>query len=78
MTSLIWHRLPVRFDTFYFFRVKGTLHAFKKISAENGILGLWKGWLPNVQRAAIVNLGGKKFSRIFWYFGMVFTAGCPS
>jgi len=38
-------------------RVKGTLHAFKKISAENGILGLWKGWLPNVQRAAIVNLG---------------------
>lgn len=38
-------------------RVKNTLHAFKKISAERGFLGLWRGWLPNVQRAAIVNLG---------------------
>eukprot|EP00112_Aurelia_sp_Birch-Aquarium-sp1_P016134 Seg3632.1 transcript_id=Seg3632.1/GoldUCD/mRNA.D3Y31 product="Mitochondrial uncoupling protein 4" protein_id=Seg3632.1/GoldUCD/D3Y31 len=38
-------------------RIKNTLHAFRKISAEQGILGLWKGWLPNVQRAAIVNLG---------------------
>ena len=44
-------------------RVKNTLHAFKKISAESGILGLWKGWLPNVQRAAIVNLGGKNLSQ---------------
>ncbi|XP_065063128.1 mitochondrial uncoupling protein 4-like isoform X2 [Rhopilema esculentum] len=38
-------------------RVKNTLHAFRKISARYGVLGLWKGWLPNVQRAAIVNLG---------------------
>lgn len=41
-----------------FDRVKSTLHAFQKIRAESGVLGLWKGWLPNVQRAAIVNLGG--------------------
>lgn len=25
---------------------------------EGGIRGLWAGWVPNVQRAALVNLGG--------------------
>nr|XP_047144479.1 mitochondrial uncoupling protein 4 [Hydra vulgaris] len=36
-------------------RYKNTFHAFKVIANENGIKGLWKGWLPNVQRAALVN-----------------------
>lgn len=38
-------------------RYHGPLHAFWLISRENGLLGLWRGWLPNVQRAALVNLG---------------------
>lgn len=33
------------------------VHAFKKIVSESGIRGLWKGSIPNVQRAALVNLG---------------------
>ena len=37
------------------------LHAFTKIVKEGGIRGLWKGWVPNVQRAALVNLGGMCF-----------------
>lgn len=39
-------------------RVRGVLHAFVKIFSEGGIRGLWAGWVPNVQRAALVNLGG--------------------
>lgn len=39
------------------FRVHGVTHAFQKILAEGGIRGLWKGSIPNVQRAALVNLG---------------------
>ncbi|XP_057309655.1 mitochondrial uncoupling protein 4-like [Hydractinia symbiolongicarpus] len=38
-------------------RYRGTMHAFQIIVKENGIRGLWRGWLPNVQRAALVNLG---------------------
>lgn len=38
-------------------RVEGTLDAFKKIVAQGGVLGLWRGCWPNVQRAALVNLG---------------------
>lgn len=38
-------------------RVKNARHAFVKIYAENGLKGLWKGWMPNCQRAAFVNLG---------------------
>lgn len=38
-------------------RVKGTLNAFAMILREGGIRGLWKGWVPNVQRAALVNMG---------------------
>ena len=41
------------------FRYRGTAHAFSSIVKQNGITGLWKGWLPNVQRAALVNLGGQ-------------------
>uniref|UniRef100_A0AAR2KXP4 Mitochondrial uncoupling protein 4 n=1 Tax=Pygocentrus nattereri TaxID=42514 RepID=A0AAR2KXP4_PYGNA len=38
-------------------RVRGAYHAFIKIVSEGGIRGLWAGWVPNVQRAALVNLG---------------------
>ena len=38
-------------------RVKNARHAFMKIYSEGGMRGLWKGWMPNVQRAAFVNLG---------------------
>ncbi|XP_033102584.1 mitochondrial uncoupling protein 4-like isoform X2 [Anneissia japonica] len=38
-------------------RIKGTFHAFTRILKEGGIRGLWKGWVPNVQRAALVNMG---------------------
>lgn len=38
-------------------RVHNTWHAFQKIVAEGGVRGLWKGSIPNVQRAALVNLG---------------------
>lgn len=40
-----------------YIRVLGTAHAIKKILAESGYRGLWKGSIPNVQRAALVNLG---------------------
>ncbi len=45
---------------FFFFtdRVHGVYHAFTKIIAVGGLRGLWAGWVPNVQRAALVNLGG--------------------
>ncbi|XP_036406313.1 mitochondrial uncoupling protein 4 [Megalops cyprinoides] len=38
-------------------RVHGVYHAFLKIISEGGVRGLWAGWVPNVQRAALVNLG---------------------
>ncbi|XP_054554829.1 mitochondrial uncoupling protein 4 isoform X4 [Talpa occidentalis] len=38
-------------------RFRGVHHAFAKILAEGGIRGLWAGWVPNVQRAALVNMG---------------------
>lgn len=38
-------------------RVNNASHAFLKIFKEGGVRGLWKGWAPNVQRAAFVNLG---------------------
>ncbi|XP_071444065.1 mitochondrial uncoupling protein 4 [Hetaerina americana] len=38
-------------------RVQGALDAFQKIYSQGGIRGLWKGSIPNVQRAALVNLG---------------------
>lgn len=41
----------------YFVRVRGTAHAFQKILKEGGVRGLWKGSIPNMQRAALVNLG---------------------
>lgn len=43
-----------------FLRFRGVHHAFAKILAEGGIRGLWAGWVPNIQRAALVNMGGNK------------------
>lgn len=41
-----------------FCRIKNCSHAFRSILAESGVKGLWRGWVPNVQRAALVNMGG--------------------
>jgi solute carrier family 25 uncoupling protein 27 len=38
-------------------RVTGSWDAVRKIVAQGGLKGLMKGWGPNVQRAAFVNLG---------------------
>jgi len=38
-------------------RVNGAMDALKKIIAQGGVRSLWRGCLPNVQRAALVNLG---------------------
>merc|ERR1711892_405002 len=38
-------------------RVHGMMDAFNKIVAQAGVAGLWRGCWPNVQRAALVNLG---------------------
>ena len=35
----------------------GIIDAFGKIVRQEGILGLWRGGLPAIQRAALVNLG---------------------
>jgi len=34
---------------------------------EGGVRGLWKGWVPNVQRAALVNLGGLFSDHLLFY-----------
>ncbi|NXH48623.1 UCP4 protein, partial [Dicaeum eximium] len=38
-------------------RFRGVHHAFLKILSEGGVRGLWAGCVPNVQRAALVNMG---------------------
>lgn len=38
-------------------RVHSTSHAFREIIMRGGVKALWKGSIPNVQRAALVNLG---------------------
>ncbi|XP_027722607.1 mitochondrial uncoupling protein 4 [Vombatus ursinus] len=38
-------------------RFHGVHQAFLKILKEGGMRGLWVGWVPNVQRAALVNMG---------------------
>ena len=43
----------------YYGRYTGTYDAFRSIVRSDGVLGLWKGWIPNCQRAAVVCLGGE-------------------
>uniref|UniRef100_A0ACD5URY0 Uncharacterized protein n=1 Tax=Avena sativa TaxID=4498 RepID=A0ACD5URY0_AVESA len=38
-------------------RYTGTLDAFTKIMRAEGLSGLWKGVVPNAQRAFLVNMG---------------------
>ena len=38
-------------------RYRGVAHAFASVVKEDGLRGLWRGTLPAVQRAALVNLG---------------------
>jgi len=38
-------------------RYRGPSHAFRVIYQQRGFRGLWRGWAPNVQRAALVNMG---------------------
>jgi len=35
----------------------GTIHCFRSVYSKYGFFGMWKGWNPNVQRAALVQLG---------------------
>lgn len=56
----IWQYKYNGLVTISHFRVKGALDAFNKIVAESGVKGLYRGVVPNVQRAALVNMGGKR------------------
>jgi len=38
-------------------RYSGPIEAFTKILQSEGVKGLWKGVLPNIQRAFLVNMG---------------------
>ena len=38
-------------------KYRGTLHAFQCLLQQGGLRGLWRGWGPNCQRAALVQLG---------------------
>lgn len=38
-------------------KFKGTISAFTMLHKEAGIRGMWRGWVPNCQRAALVQLG---------------------
>lgn len=38
-------------------RFNGAVDAARQLYAENGVRGMWRGWLPNSQRAALVQLG---------------------
>ena len=39
-------------------RYLGTMHAFSSIAREEGVNAFWRGCLPNVQRATVVNGAG--------------------
>jgi len=38
-------------------RYAGTADAFRKLYTQKGFRGMWQGWVPNCQRAALVQLG---------------------
>lgn len=33
----------------------GSMHCYRSIIAEQGIIGLWTGWAPNVMRNSVIN-----------------------
>lgn len=49
-------------------------HAFVDIYRRGGIVGLWQGSVPGVQRAALVNLGKAKLVNIelLWFLHKLF------
>uniref|UniRef100_A0A915KG43 Uncharacterized protein n=1 Tax=Romanomermis culicivorax TaxID=13658 RepID=A0A915KG43_ROMCU len=42
-------------------RLRNSLHALKLLWSEGGVSRLWKGCIPNCQRAALVNMAGGRF-----------------
>lgn len=36
---------------------RNTWQAFLSVAQEGGVRALWRGWVPNCQRAALVQLG---------------------
>lgn len=60
--SLIKHYIIILSSLYIiiYCRYKGTWNAFYSILKSEGITGLWRGWYPNCQRAAVACLGGKK------------------
>ena len=38
-------------------RANGVIYTLTQIVKRGGVKGLWAGWVPNVQRAALVNMG---------------------
>lgn len=55
----VYAKTAIDVSFLYLWRVKNTAAAFKMIVKESGLRGLYRGWVPNVQRAALVNMGGK-------------------
>jgi len=35
----------------------GTMHAFRSLYSQAGLAGMWRGWAPSCQRAALVQIG---------------------
>ncbi len=50
------------------YRVNSALQTFGQILRTGGVAGLWKGWVPNVQRAALVNMGGECVCVCVWSY----------
>lgn len=55
--NILIKKYKCSFLRYFLFRVHSTWDAFSQILARGGVRGLWKGSIPNVQRAALVNLG---------------------
>uniref|UniRef100_A0A0R3S2E8 Mitochondrial carrier protein n=1 Tax=Elaeophora elaphi TaxID=1147741 RepID=A0A0R3S2E8_9BILA len=43
-------------------RFPNSYHVFVALYKRNGFTGLWTGWLPNTQRAALLNMSGEYFA----------------
>ncbi|OZC10406.1 hypothetical protein X798_02449 [Onchocerca flexuosa] len=43
------------------FRFRNSCHVFIALYKNNGFTGLWTGWLPNTQRAALLNMAAEYF-----------------